>query len=145
MKEFPHHYLAASRAGAEGDVTVTSPGLPDLTSDSPAEFGGSGVRWSPETLLCGAVADCFLLTFRAVARASKLPFAELTCDVTGRLDKVERTTSFTSFELRARLTVPAGTDEARAHSLLEKAERACLISRSLSGSVALVAEVVTLG
>jgi organic hydroperoxide reductase OsmC/OhrA len=40
-----------------------------------------------------------------------------------------------------RLQVPAGTDEAKARRLLEKAEQSCLISNSLKAPVHLQAEV----
>src|SRR6185437_15854167 len=59
MQPFPHRYEVSARASAEGDVTLESYQLPALKSASPAEFGGPGDRWSPETLLVGAVADCF--------------------------------------------------------------------------------------
>lgn len=145
MKEFPHHYPASARGGALGDVTLSSPGLPDLLSDGPREFGGSGERWSPETMLSAAVADCFILTFRAVAKASGLAFSDVSCTVDGTLDRIDRTIRFTGFVVRARLTVPAGTDVSRARALLEKAERACLISRSLNGTIDFVPEVITTG
>jgi len=145
MKDLPHHYPAAARGGASGDVTLTSPGLADLASEPPVEFGGAGTLWSPETLLAAAVADCFILTFRAIARASKLTFDELLCDVSGELDRVEGQLRFKHFAVQARLLVPAGTDEARARTLLEKAERGCLVSRSLSATTSLACEVVVAG
>ncbi|WP_410959978.1 OsmC family protein, partial [Salmonella sp. SAL4434] len=72
MQAFPHRYRVKGSGSVTGDVELIAAGLPPLRSESPAEFDGPGDRWSPETLLVGAVADCFLLTFRAIARASKL-------------------------------------------------------------------------
>jgi peroxiredoxin-like protein len=127
----PHHYEAESSARQEGPVWLSSPGLETLESASPAQFGGPGDRWSPETLLVAAAADCFILTFRAVARASSLDWSELRCEAEGVLDRVEKSTRFTGIRLRAYLRVPAGTDPEKANRLLEKAERGCLISSSL--------------
>jgi organic hydroperoxide reductase OsmC/OhrA len=124
-----------------GDVNLTAERLTALRSASPAEFDGPGDRWSPETLLVAAVADCYILTFRAVARASKLPWMSLDCEVTGTLDRVDRITSFTHFDLTAHLVVPDGVDDDRARQALEKAERNCLISGSLKGPVALHATI----
>ena len=73
MQDFPHQYSATALANVEGDVNLQSERLPSLVSAPPSEFGGPGDRWSPETLLVAAVADCFVLTFRAIARASQLP------------------------------------------------------------------------
>jgi organic hydroperoxide reductase OsmC/OhrA len=45
------------------------------------------------------------------------------------------------FNIRAGLEVPAGTEESRAHRLLEKAEQNCLITRSLTAPANLDAKV----
>ena len=145
MRELPHHYSVQASAGADADVALTAAGIPALAAASPAEFGGPGDRWSPETLLVGAVATCFILTFRAVARASKLPWIALRCDVTGTLDRVERVTQFTAFDFHAQLCVPPGTDGALAQHSLEKAERGCLIANSLKAPVRLHLQIVNDG
>ena len=140
----PHHYTVTALASVEGDVRLEGNRLPALASAPPSEFGGPGDRWSPETLCVGAVADCFVLTFRGIARAAKLPWSALRCDVEGTLDRIERVTQFTSFLVRATLQVPSGTDEARARQLLERAEQTCLIGQSLKGTSHLEASVETL-
>ena len=145
MQELPHRYRVSALSRAEGEVTLESAGIAALASSPPVEFGGPGDRWSPETLLVAAVADCFTLSFRAVARASKLDWVGLRCEVEGTLDRVERVTQFTGFQVRATLTVPAGTDAARARSLLEKAEKVCLISNSLKAQPHLEATVEVAG
>jgi peroxiredoxin-like protein len=141
VQEFPHHYAVAAHADAEGDVRLESARLAPLGTAPPEEFGGPGDRWSPETLLVGAVADCFVLTFRAIARASKLSWTSLRCDVEGTLDRVERVMQFTGFAVRAALRVPAGTDAEKARRLLERAEQTCLVTNSLKASSHLEAEV----
>ncbi|MEQ8663820.1 MAG: OsmC family protein [Gammaproteobacteria bacterium] len=141
MQNFPHTYHAGATAGPHGLVTLRSEGLRDLDSAPPAEFGGPGDEWSPETLLVAAVADCFLLTFRAIATASKLEWTALECTVSGQLDRVERAVQFAAFELRAVLDLPPDADAARAEKLLEKAKSNCFITNSLKASVTLVAEV----
>jgi organic hydroperoxide reductase OsmC/OhrA len=141
MQALPHRYLVKGTGRISGDVEMTAEGLPMLRAASPAQFDGPGDRWSPETLLVGAVADCFILTFRVVANASKVSWISLDCDVTGTLDRVDHVTQFTHFEMTAHLVVPAGVDADKARHALEKAERTCLISRSLKASVALDATV----
>jgi organic hydroperoxide reductase OsmC/OhrA len=120
---------------------LSSAGLEDLETAGPPEFGGPGDVWSPETLLVGAVADCFILSFRATARAARLEWDSLQCDVVGTLEKIDRVTQFTRFDVRAELTVPAGTDEAKAHRMMEKAERHCLVTNSMTGDTHLEASV----
>ena len=89
MQDFPHHYRVGATAEPDGDVSLTGDGLDAIASAPPAEFGGPGDRWSPETLLVAAVADCFILSFRVIARASKLPWISLKCEVEGTLERRE--------------------------------------------------------
>jgi organic hydroperoxide reductase OsmC/OhrA len=141
MQEFPHHYAVAAVANAEGHVFLQSGVLPPLASAPPPEFSGPGGFWSPETLLVAAVADCFVLTFRAIARASKLSWISLRCDVGGTLDRVEHVTAFTQFLVHACLEIAAGGNEEQARRLLARAEQSCLVTNSLKASVHLEAEV----
>ena len=141
MKAYPHHYQVAAMAGPDGDVVLSSAGLESLHTAPPLEFDGPGDRWSPETLLIGSIADCFILTFRSVARAGKLPWVSLDCEIEGTLERDVGVTRFTGFELRVRLGVPAGTDVETAQRALHKAEQGCLISNSLSGRRQLTANV----
>jgi len=141
MDEYPHHYTVTARGESEGGVSLASEGVGSLETAPPAQFGGPGDRWSPETLLVGAVADCFIFTFRAVARASKVAWLSLQCEVEGKLERVEKVTRFTEMRVRASLRVPAGTDETRAHRLLARAEQACLITQSLKAESHLEASV----
>ena len=141
MLEYPHHYRVAASAGSEGDVNLTSSELDPILSAPPAEFDGPGDRWSPETLLVAAVADCFILSFRGIAKASKLPWLSLECEVEGTLARIEGTTKFTDFKVEATLHVTRGTNEEKAQRILEKAEAACLITNSLSGLTHLTAVV----
>lgn len=141
MTPFPHHYAVSARATPTDDVAIESRGLATMPSAPPPEFGGPGDRWSPETLFVAAVADCFVLTFRGIASFSHLPWTSLTCEVSGTVDRVERVTQFTHLDVRARLRVPAGTNEERALRLLAKAEETCLVTRSLKATPHLEASV----
>lgn len=142
MQDLPHHYHINASAESEGTVILKAENLPQLVTAPPAEFGGPGDQWSPETLLVGAVADCFILTFRAIARASKLEWSNLECSAEGVLERVERVTRFTSITVRATLTAPAGTDTDRARRLLEKSEAACLITQSMRVETHLEADII---
>jgi len=141
MQSYPHHYRTAVDVAAdERNIVVRAPGLPDLETNAPAEYDGPGHLWSPETLLVAAVADCYALSFRAIARASNLEWRALACEVEGTLDKVDRTVRFTEIRIRATLDVPAGS-ESRAGRILHKAEETCLVTNSLSAKIDFNAEV----
>ncbi len=142
MHPYPHRYMVSTAAGPTGIVPVRASGLPDLATAPPKEFDGPGDQWSPESLLCAAVADCFLLTFRAIARASKFEWIELDCQVEGVLDRVAGGAQFTSFNTQATLRISADADEAKARALLANAEHSCLVANSLRGTCQLTAIVI---
>ena len=134
MHPYPHTYRASAEAQAIGLVTVASPQLPDLHTGPPPEFDGPGGVWSPETLLCAAMADCFILTFRAVSRGAHFKWLRLDCRVEGILERIDRVSQFTRFTTFADLVVPTQTDTGSARKLLEQAEHGCLIANSLRGT-----------
>jgi organic hydroperoxide reductase OsmC/OhrA len=142
MHPFPHSYIVAASMQPIGSVPVRAVGLPDLLTAPPREFDGPGDQWSPESLLCAAVADCYLLSFRSYARAAKFEWQQLDCQVEGVLERIDGTSYFTRFSTRATLRISADADEARARVLMDKAEHGCLISNSLRATRMLVAEVV---
>jgi organic hydroperoxide reductase OsmC/OhrA len=133
MQDYPHRYVATAQGRVEGIIDTGSPGLESIPVMPPAEFGGPGNRWSPETLLVASVANCFILTFRAVARASDFQWNDLNCTVVGILNRVDRVTRFTEFQISVKLRLPAGADWHKAHRLAEKSESVCLITNSLNG------------
>ncbi|HEY6394941.1 MAG TPA: OsmC family protein [Candidatus Binataceae bacterium] len=143
MKPLPHIYTAQLSGGSEGYAVVSVPGMPELRTAPPADFDGPGDAWTPEHLLMAAVETCFLFTLRAVARASKVEFISLQLSGEGTLDRKDGATRFTEIVLRPRLKLPAGADRDKAMRVLEKSEKACLVSASLSTPIRLEAEIVS--
>ncbi len=142
MEPLPHRYEVHLTGGQSGYAELSTAGIPVLRAASPPEFDGPGDAWSPEHLLLAAVESCFLFTLRAVARASQLEFASLEVHAVGVVDRRDRVTRFTEIVLRPRLTVGAGTDRERVRHILEKTEKACLVSASLSTPIRLEPEIV---
>lgn len=144
MQPFPHHYEVTATAVPDGDVQLGTDEVAPLPTATPREFDGPGGRWSPEALLVAAVADCFVLTFRGLARAAGLSWRSLECDAGGTLERADGVTRFTRVHLHASLSVPPETDQVAATQLLHRAEDRCLVSRSLNAVVDLEAMVTVL-
>jgi organic hydroperoxide reductase OsmC/OhrA len=139
---YPHTYSARAEGARSGLTRLSSNGLPVLASAPAPQFGGPGDLWSPETLLVCAIADCYILTFRAVSAAALFGWIRLECRTEGTLQELERRPQFTDFRLDATLTVPQGADASKAKRLLQQTERACLLINSLKGRHVLEALVV---
>jgi organic hydroperoxide reductase OsmC/OhrA len=129
---YPHVYSVAGHAEAVGHVQTTADGLPMLLVASPIEFDGPGNLWSPETMLCAAVADCLVLTFRAVSRQSKLDWASIDCRVEGVLERTGGISRFTHFTSNVTLVIAPTVDAALARRVVEKSEQSCLVANSLN-------------
>lgn len=142
MKPLPHHYEVSLTGGPTGHATLLLAGAPPLATAPPRDFDGPGDAFGPEHLLLAAVEACFLFTLRVVAQASRVSFTAVAATAEGTVDRQDGILRFTAITLRARLTVPPGTDRERAVRVMEKSEKACLVSATLGTPVRLEAEVV---
>ena len=142
MQELPHLYQVNAVALSAGHVFLSAADKPDIESMPPREFGGPGNAWSPEELVVAAVADCFVLSFKAIAIASKFEWKSLDCRTEGTLDRVEGAFQFTRFRTMASLTIGVGASKERAELLLSKAEKVCLVTNSLKAPSGLTTRVI---
>jgi organic hydroperoxide reductase OsmC/OhrA len=89
-----------------------------------------------------SVASCFILSFRAIARASNISWLSLECDTQGELDKLEGKMQFTKIVIKAKLVISPSQSSEMAERLLIKAEQSCLVSNSLKTESHLEFEVI---
>ena len=114
-----------------------------INFSAPPEFGGEPGLWTPEHFLLAAVASCFAATFRAVAEASRLEFQGIEVSVDGHTEKYEGCHRFTKITIRPTAIVFRSEERERAARLMEKTERLCLVTRSLSSQVTMEAKVLS--
>ena len=142
--EEPHFY----RVDVEGEGlkagTLRSPdSLPSLAVASPPQFGGPSRVWSPEHLFVASVASCLMTTFRAIAEMSGLEILEYSDSASGKLVAGEdRLYAITEVTLRPRVVISDPSQVGRAERLIDRAEQACLISRSIASEVHVEPQVI---
>jgi peroxiredoxin-like protein len=141
MRPLPHRYDVALTGGPAGHATLSVAGVPDLRAAPPLDFDGPGDAWSPEHLLMAAVETCFLFTLRAMAQASRIEFTSLDVSAEGTVDRRDGGMRFTDIVLRPRLRLPAGGEKDKARRAMERSEKACLVTASLSVRVRLEPEI----
>jgi peroxiredoxin-like protein len=124
----------------EGRVgEVFSPELNSIIEvATPPQFpkGVEGV-WSPEHFFTAAVNSCFMTTFLAIAENSRLEFKEFNCNAVGVLDQVEGKFLMTEVILNPTLVITKEEYKEKALRVLDKSEKACLISNSITSKVSL--------
>jgi len=115
---------------------------PSINFSAPPEFHGQAGIWTPEHFFTSAVATCFITTFQAIAASSKFEAHALEVSVEGQVEKTEGGFRFTRVTIRPLLAINRESDRERGLRLLEKAEKACLVSRSLQSQIILEPQVV---
>lgn len=134
-----HIYKVDLEWRSERKGEISSPDLREtIEVATPPEFpkGMAGI-WSPEHLYTAAVNSCFMTTFLAIAENSKLEFKSLTCPAKGKLSKVEGKFVMSQIILEPVLTILNEEDMEKAERILIKAEKACLITNSITAEVTL--------
>jgi organic hydroperoxide reductase OsmC/OhrA len=143
-----HQYrVEVSGVGPKTGALRSPDDLPPLTVGSPPQFGGSEGVWSPEHLFVAAVSSCLMTTFRAIADMSSLEVVDYEDSASGLLVRGEDGLyQMAEITLRPRVTIADPDKMDKALRLLDKAERVCLISRSIKSQVHMEpkVEVVTL-
>jgi organic hydroperoxide reductase OsmC/OhrA len=143
MPDEPHTYRTSLRWQENRKAALSAPGLPDLQVATPPEFpGGHPGIWSPEHLFVASAEACLMTTFLAIAENSKLAFSAYSSSAEGTLEKTPEGFMVTRIALKARVVIsdPAVAD--RAKRIVEKAEQACLISKSMKTKIILEVEVL---
>jgi peroxiredoxin-like protein len=138
-----YSYRATARWTEHTRGIVEAEGIPrTINFAAPPEFGGEPGLWTPEHLLLASVSTCYVATLRAVAEASKVQFHSLELTVEGTIEKQEGGFRFTRVLLRPIIAILKEDDRERMGRLLEKAERVCLVTRSLSCTTLLEAKIL---
>jgi organic hydroperoxide reductase OsmC/OhrA len=118
-------------------------GVPRLIHFSaPPEFGGEPGVWTPEHFLLAAVGSCFIETFKAVAKASKLDFQGIEVSVDGVIEKDAGGLRFTKITIRPTVIIYNNESHELGLRVLAKTERGCLIVRSLSSQIELDSKIL---
>jgi len=103
---------------------------------TPPQFSsGMPNIWSPEHLFTASVSSCLMTTFLAIAEYSKFEFIGFKCGSKGILDKVDGKFVMSEVLLYPEVFISAETQRDKALRILEKSEKACLISNSITSKV----------
>lgn len=110
---------------------------------TPPQFSsGMPNIWSPEHLFTASVSSCLMTTFLAIAEFSKFDFISFKCASKGILDKVDGKFLMTEVHLFPEVVIADENQRDRAERILEKSEKACLISNSITSKVTMEAKVI---
>ncbi|HLV39536.1 OsmC family protein [Xanthomarina sp.] len=110
---------------------------------TPPEFpNGMPYIWSPEHLFTAAVSSCLMTTFLAISEYSKLEFISFKCPSKGILEKVDGKFVMSEILLFPEVVIADESQRDRAQRIIEKSEKACLISNSITSKVTLETKII---
>lgn len=110
---------------------------------TPPQFSsGMPNIWSPEHLFTAAVSSCLMTTFLAIAEYSKFDFISFKCRSKGVLDKVDGKFIMTEVQMFPVIEISNMSQTERAIRILEKSEKACLISNSITSKVTMDPKII---
>jgi organic hydroperoxide reductase OsmC/OhrA len=136
--ETSHSYEVRAKCTRLRSGVVASNAVPrPICFSAPPEFQGESGVWTPEHFFVAALVTCYASTFSGMSEASKFSFAALEVDAEGVLQKGADGWRFTEVKLRPALKISREQDRERANLLLEKAEKSCVVARSISARVSL--------
>jgi organic hydroperoxide reductase OsmC/OhrA len=123
--------------------SLTKPGgKASIPASSAASYGGDPASWNPEDLLAGALNNCHMLTFLALASKVRLAVKGYEGAAVSTMETVDRVSRVATIALRPTITVAPGTDHAKVVEMFEKAHKYCVIANSFNGKILMEPTVV---
>ena len=133
-----HKYrVEATSTEIKSGVVVGQGIAPSITFSAPPEFNGMAGCWTPEHFFVAAVASCYISTFSGMAFNSNLEYSSLELEAEGIIAQEQAGWRFKEVVLRPRLTIAQEKDKDRGTRLLHKAEKNCLVGRSVACPIVL--------
>ncbi len=110
-------------------------------SGDPAYLGDPSLL-NPEQLLLAAAVSCQLLSFLAVAARARIDVRAYEDHAEAEMPEDLEPMRITAIRLRPKITVAAGTDEAKVHKLVALGHDHCFIASSVTSDMDIRATVV---
>jgi peroxiredoxin-like protein len=140
--ETKHIYEIRAKSTRVRSGVVASDEIPSpIVFSAPPEFEGEPHVWTPEHFFIASVVTCYVSTFSGMSDLSRFPFVSLEVEANGVIEKDTNGWKFTEIRLHPTLKVAHEEDRERGMRLLEKAERNCLIARSIAARISLAASI----
>lgn len=133
-----YFHLKADWPGLRNDVGTIDAGNLRTEISIPTEMDGPGIGTNPDEMLLGAAATCYIITLAAMMERSGLQKEALTMNSVGIVDMTNGMITYKKIIHKPHIVLAINATKknvALAQRLVEKAEKACMISRAIQGNV----------
>ena len=110
---------------------------------TPPAFGGEAGEWSPEHLFLSSLSSCFMATYLVFSKKSGFEISRFECESIGQIELVEGSYRFTTINVYPKIHVKDESLRAMAEMALDKTQKHCLISNSMSADILYHCEVLS--
>jgi len=114
---------------------LTGEGKPDIDMATPPDFGGHEGVWSPEDLFVAAVNCCVMTTFLYHQAKNGIGLVSYRSTAEGILELGDEGLVFTAVNVAPEVVVASESDRSKAEQAIQRAEKGCLVSKSLRTEV----------
>ncbi len=121
--------FSTATSGINTVIEASAEGLDPFPCAIPTQFNGPGGSYSPEDLLALSLTTCLIATFKVFAEKSQFTYEHIDAKASLTIDKAGGAVAISKIEIE--LTVFGAQDQQKATSLLQQAEKYCLISNAL--------------
>jgi organic hydroperoxide reductase OsmC/OhrA len=123
----------ATYRGYERAHDIEAAGKHPIRGSSDPAFKGDPSRWNPEELLVASLSACHKLWYLGLCSQAGVVVTSYEDDAEGlMIEESSGAGQFVSVELRPRVTISAGSDEAVARTLHHRAHEMCFVARSVN-------------
>lgn len=133
-----HFHLNADWPGGRNSEGCIEAGNLQTKISIPKEMDGPGAGTNPDEMLLGAAATCYIITLAAMIERAELPLKEMSLESEGIVDVTNGVFTYKKIIHKPAVALQASATEAehkKLASLVEKAEKSCMISRAIQGNV----------
>jgi organic hydroperoxide reductase OsmC/OhrA len=117
----------------ERSYDISSSGKPTILGSSDPAFRGDRTRWNPEDLLVASLSACHKLWYLHLCSEAGIIVHAYVDEAVGVMEEsADGGGRFVEVILRPAVSLAAGSDQAKAHSLHEDAHSKCYIARSVN-------------
>jgi len=127
------------------EYVVEIEGKPPLRGSAAAVYRGDDSLHNPEDWLVAGLSGCHCLSYLAHAARAGVVVVAYEDSAFGRMALQDGKMRFVEVTLAPKVTIAAGSDEAKARALHEKAHADCFIANSVNFPVSNAPEIVVLG
>lgn len=120
---------SSSASGIKTSIEANAESFDPIACAIPSQFNGPGGGYSPEDLLALSLTTCLIATFKVFAEKSQFAYERIQAKAELTIDRVGGAVAIS--KIAVEMTLYGVQDQQKAASMMQQAEKYCLVSNAL--------------